>query len=139
MKIHISFRHKPGFVTVDLAKGLDPDDQIFSHEDDAGVIRHFHIRTLQALATSDLLVTRPCDPEIANFISIHHNVTNLSRVAFRCHLPGLLCAFDDGTDLIVDGNHRYVWRTMHKMLTMQFYRLPESIWRQSLLILPLGF
>jgi hypothetical protein len=121
---------------------LDHTNQVFSHVDnDDGTERHFHIPKLQRLADEKVKGV-----ELIEFgiIAPHVQFVIDNRGVDEFHInerltddmlekPGLMCAWPDGTQLVVDGNHRYVARFRRGKPHMAFWVFPEAVWRRSLL------
>lgn len=130
----------------------DYTDQIYSHLDTDGRDRHFHVTKLQKLIIHSF-TDLPLGSSKAELGVFPVNEENAAFVAGRCSLdeahiarlsgddvdkPGIICLFDDTTQLIVDGNHRYIKRYRLKKDTMEFWIAPEAIWRRTLLAVPLA-
>lgn len=138
--IRFPFLYRQGSVQLPL-NIPDPNNQVFHHKDEQGVYRHFHINTLMRLVRVHRCPLLTCEvtEEQGKFITANHGIEE-RRIATmplsNLSEPGLLCKFPDGTDLIVEGNHRFVWLARHGMETMEFYEIPEEVWKQSLLRIP---
>lgn len=142
--IYLPYIHDSGGTVINLAKP-DYTDQIFSHRDLDGAYRHFHIPKLAAMISrqttdqfhfGEFEVTAEMAAIIANGhgIEAEHLATRISEEFL--HTPGIMCAFADGTQLLVDGNHRFVKRAQCGLQFMQFWLLPETAWRNALVALP---
>lgn len=144
--VFIHFLHDNGGITIRLDKP-DYADQYFTHIDpEDGTIRHFHVPKLQTIIKQksfDIGVFA-CTPEQASFIMQNHNIDekHMDRISDQSlNEPGIICLFEDGggSQLIVDGNHRYVKRTRLGLETMDFWLVPETTWRSALLRVPDSF
>ena len=145
--ILIPYAHDSGGVRISL-EGPDYRDQYFTHRDpDDDMIRHFHVPKL-----IDLIKRNPESFEIGVFDITEEQLAFVkqNRGIDETHInqrmsdafldePGIICIFPDGSQLIVDGNHRFVLRGQRKMRTMGFWMVPEAIWRKSLLRVPSQF
>lgn len=95
-----------------------PVDELFSHEDTDGVTRHFNAsamtRSVLAGTTTPTYATLALYPDLVASIEANHGVEqdHLEKVAGSLDTIILLVEFTDGSNLVVDGNHRIVkrWR-----------------------------
>lgn len=137
----IPFKYAKGGVMISPV--FSYDDQLFSHKDTEGTYRHFHIRTLKALVTTNLccpIVRMDITPDQVAICRQYHGIEEayLNRMPLRfVDEPGLICMFKDDTTLLVDGNHRFVYRGDNGYPYMSFYVIPEEVWRNCLLDMPL--
>lgn len=144
--IFLHYLYDDGGATIPLT-APDYRDQIFSHVDpDNGRTRHFHIPKLRSSIkqTPVTLESFECLPEQARFVQTNHcideaHLERLSAESDYLDQPGIICVFPDQTQLIVDGNHRYIKRTRLGKATMEFWMVPERMWRRSLLRLPSAY
>jgi predicted protein tyrosine phosphatase len=142
--MYLSYRYAAGGHILNLAVH-DYRDQIFSHRDDDGTTRHFHIIALKATiqAGNAVLAELPVDAQQVAFTTANRSLdeTHIKERISDEYLnePGIICLFADDSHLIVDGNHRYVKRARLGLPTMLFWMLSELQWRQSLLIVPSSF
>lgn len=96
---------------------LGPFEEVFSHRDDHGVIRHFaatrmyrHAMASQAGGDPIELAIVPLDENVAG----HARKQGIEQWKVDrlqdpwLQLPGVGVQFQDGTVLLVDGNHRVV-------------------------------
>ncbi len=111
------------------------DDQVFTHKDlETGEIIHFHVsQILRDLKSGKLrppLVILAVDRATAELFTQSQGVEadHLPRIANKVHDPILLADFDDGTSLVIDGNHRYVLRFTMGFKEIKAYRLDPKMW-----------
>lgn len=93
-------------------------DEIFSHEDNEGVTRHFNPSAMLR-AIIDLKVFPICQmidlsTDLVESIESNHGVEQdrLDKILDRLDNPIVIIKFEDQTHLVIDGNHRVVkrWR-----------------------------
>jgi hypothetical protein len=144
-RVFLPYRHDAGGNTID-AETRDYQDQMFSHHDpDDGRLRHFHIPKLKRLIAQNKLplATFPVNLEEVDFVLANRPIdeTHLAQRISDEFLnePGIICLFPDGSQLIVDGNHRFVKRGRLGLSSMDFWLVPEEIWQKSLLNVPSAF
>jgi hypothetical protein len=96
-----------------------PTDEIFSHTDLQGVTRHWNtsamVRAVFQRRVKPSLVNCPLTEDLIQHIEQNHGVEepNIAQLPDKVlEIPVVLVHFDDGSDLLVDGNHRVVkrWR-----------------------------
>lgn len=139
--VYLPFLYDNGRVLLSTT-APDPTNQVFSHIDDEdGTERHFHIPKLQQLADQRLPGVELVEFEI---IEPHVQFIITNRGIDEYHVnerlknadldqPGLMCSWPDGSQLVVDGNHRYVARFRRGKPFMAFWVFPERVWRRALL------
>jgi hypothetical protein len=96
-----------------------PTDEIFTHTDLQGVTRHWNtsamVRAVFQRKVKPSLVNCPLTEDLIQHIEQNHGVEepNISQLPDKVlDIPVVLVHFEDGQDLLVDGNHRVVkrWR-----------------------------
>lgn len=141
--LYLSFLHDAGGVRINTTR-MDYANQGFIHTDPTGAKRHFFIPKLQCMADEGIkgirlvefgLLEDQMQSVIENQgIEEYHVNTRLTDEILE--KPGLMCEWPDGSQLVVDGNHRYVARYRRGKSFMAFWIFPESIWRRALLVSP---
>ena len=148
-RTYLPYKFDDGGTIVD-PHNRDYTDQIYSHLDTDGRERHFHVTKLRRLIIESFTdIPQPLDQCALGVFPV--NDEQAAIVAGRSLLdenhiarisgaylnePGIICLFDDDSQLIVDGNHRYIKRNRLELETMEFWLAPESIWRLTLLEVP---
>lgn len=107
-----------------------PLDEIFSHEDLDGVTRHFNtsamVRGVMHSKVTPLYRSIDLSESLVAYIEKNHGVeqSHLSNVEHTIDNPVVLVEFEDGTSLVVDGNHRIVkrWRKGLKSATAMVFK-----------------
>jgi hypothetical protein len=124
----------------------DYKEQYFTHHDLDDQFRHFHIAKLVKMIERNPnafdIGVFPIDPQLVEFVRNNQGTDEgyLTRMSSQfIDVPGIICLFADGSQLIVDGNHRFVKRYELGRDNMQFHLIPESAWRKSLLRVPESF
>jgi hypothetical protein len=110
----------------------------FVHTDETGQVRHFHIAKLKTLLNQ--MSVRLCsvditEPHVAFVLEnggIDQAYVEQMDTTF-INEPGIICEFDDTTQLQVDGNHRLIKRSQMGLASMEFWVVPEAVWRKCLL------
>jgi len=115
-------------------------DQVFSHFDpETGLTRHFAVGPILRDLQSGGLRPEVCDLEVtaksAAYLLSNAGIEqdHLARITSRLHEPILLADFEDGTSLIIDGNHRYVLRFAMGLRYIKAYRLTPTMWEPYLI------
>ena len=138
------YLHDEGSARIDL-RVPQTADQIFSHLDpDDGRTRHFHIPKLAQLirqyADACELIEYGITDEQVEFVIRTHNIDDghvVNRITpDSLEQPGIICAFPDETELLVDGNHRFVARHRAGKTMMRFWKVPYPLWEKSLVRVP---
>lgn len=115
-----------------------PGDQIFSHTDNDGVERHFNTSAMgrAALLQQVTPVLAVCDlyEDLITHIMKNHGVEedHVSKVSHMADHPVMLVEFEDGTNLLVDGNHRAVWRWRNGYRNIKALVFKPGMWEQFL-------
>jgi len=140
--VFIPYLHREGGVHASL-RIPDPTKQIHTHIDLLGVQRHYYVPDLIAMTLAEPmryeLVRYQVDAKQAGHIVAYHGIelSHLTAISsLRLDVPGIIVSFPDGTEIIVDGNHRYVKRFSLGKTAMAFWRIPEEQAKQSMLNLP---
>lgn len=121
-------------------KAIDcyPGDQLFTHTDLTGVVRHFNTSAmgraaLMQMVTPVLAVCELYEDLITHIIKNHgiedDHVQNVGHLADH---PVMLVVFEDGTNLLVDGNHRAVWRWRNGYRNIKALVFHVGTWEQFL-------
>lgn len=144
----IPFVHSDDVFTVRLGS-RDPTDQVFTYqalnEDDspAGAMIHVAVGKLRREIARNPRAFRQKEyavvPEQAVHVIEHNGVEmgHLDRLSERAaEHPGILLEWNDGTETIVDGNHRYVKRWQLGKETMWFTIVTEEQIKPFLLDFP---
>jgi hypothetical protein len=134
-QVRIHYKYDSGTTILPMTK---PDyyNQRFTHiDEETGEIRHFHIPKLRSLLNNwrVRLMTMAITEEQAELVITTHAVDERHLGNLAIDKPGIICEFPDTTQLLVDGNHRYVKRFRLGLKTMEFWSVPENIWRKCLL------
>jgi len=93
-----------------------PLDQIFSHLDLEGVTRHFNCGAMtRAVITKRVrptVIKLALYPRLVTHIRENHGIEadHLGEIDENLETPIIVVEFQDGANLIVDGNHRVVRR-----------------------------
>ena len=113
----------------------DPFDQIFSHTDFSGVTRHFNataiIRAISYRRITPNFATLDLIPSVIDTIEKHHGVdqVHLDRLTDdMLSSPILIAEFNDGANLVIDGNHRIVKRFKKGFKTVDAVIVNEPDW-----------
>jgi hypothetical protein len=126
---------------------IDYRNQLFSHIDpDDHRIRHFDISKLikmikQEPSAFEIGLFELLEQQV-NFIQQNHGIdeTHFNRISDEfLNEPGIICLFADTSQLVVDGNHRFIARARRNLESMAFWLVPETTWRKALLRLPSQF
>lgn len=144
-KTFLPYKFDTGGVIVD-PHNIDYRDQIFSHTDpDDQRTRNFHVTKLKQLIRQNTfpLIDFEISETHAKFVA-DHRLIDQTHITERMtdalvNEPGIICLFSDESQLTVDGNHRFIKRFQLGMPTMQFWLVPESAWRKSLVNVPSAF
>lgn len=136
----VPFKFRSGIMKMDISDATG--HQTFSHQDDKGTWRHWHIPTLQDLCEKGKAekITLGVDRQHALFM-VNNNGIEKDHV-FRLPMerlknPGIAVYFEtDDTWVIVDGNHRYVRAFLEGWKEMPFYKVSEKTARYAQLELP---
>ena len=99
-----------------------PLDQIFSHEDLDGVVRHFNASAMLRGVVREVVPATfyriTLEEELIDHLVSNHGIEehHLDR-ALDLEEPVLMVEFSDGKSLVIDGNHRLVkrWRLGKKV------------------------
>lgn len=143
-KLYLSYIYDDGGI---LIQPNHPDyaNQTFIHTDLVGQTRHFHVAKLASLIRQSPdfpLEHFPADATSAAHVMANNGIEedHFARMTDEfLNEPGIICVFDDDTQLIADGNHRLVKRARLNLEFMSFWMVPETIWRRVLLMVPDGF
>lgn len=138
--VHPELNDSPGLVFT----GSPSDGQVFTHVDLEGHMRSWHIpRLIQLIATKPekyepLHVS--VNAEQAAYLVSNNGIEldHLDRLMpAQLNMPGILIHFpDEGTDIFVDGNHRYVRLMRDGITEMKCWRVTERQAMPALIDLP---
>jgi hypothetical protein len=139
-KVFLPFTHRPGGVLVSASPvDFDTNDQVFSHRGTDGTCRSYHIASLQAFTGIAERITIALTQSDVYVVIRQYGIEieHLERIQpTQLRQPGLMVSFDDGTDLIVDGNHRLVKRYQTGLREMYFFRFTEEQAKQAMIDVP---
>lgn len=117
---------------------LLPTDEVFTHIDDDGTVRHFAIgvltRMLLQISAPTLWVA--IEQEHVDFILANRGVEQekLDRMTPEYRdKPIIGAVWYDGSVLIIDGHHRYIKRHQAGFTEIEAIPLPPEIWEDYLL------
>jgi hypothetical protein len=118
----------------------EDNEQVFSFDADSGGQLHMCVPALAALHRRQperwRTLTIPLEPEDATTL-IRTRGIELAHVAEmelqRAQEPGYAIFLEDGSFLVVDGNHRYVFRCMAGMQGMSFHTCAAPDWHAALI------
>ncbi len=140
--IRVSYLHDSGYLELDPTK-MTWSDQIFSHRDREGTYRHFDVTKLWQMVNADTSRyarrTFAVTNDEAVYLARNHGVDgqHLARITrLQAEQPGLMVEFPDSTQIVLDGNHRYLKRFSLGRKTMDFYVLTEAQARPAMLAIP---
>lgn len=134
-RVFVPFKHRDGRIEIDLDNPdhRDPQNQIFSHTDDTGVTRVYHIPTLCALiaAHPDRFPIRPMaiEQRTLRHITRHNGVEKryaLKMPQARLNEPGIMLELPNLQHILLDGNQRYYARSLRNMKHMDFHICTEE-------------
>jgi len=123
----------------------NPFDQVLEHIDpDDGLCRYFHVNKLKKMIADDQKTENPrcelnrmaVESDLVTFFIENRGVNVDYAKTIEPPLldePGIMCIFPDGTQLTADGNHRFVGRAYRNLEYMDFWFVPESMWKKTLL------
>ncbi len=132
--LKLPFKYRSGYVKADLTR-LDYQDQIFTFtSEDGRTVWHWHIKTLIEIVKNGNfpLGTMAVEENTAihikefNGIESKHIDRIISQRPNWASEPGIAINFSDGTDVIVDGNHRYLLSFLSGKKVMNFWCLTEE-------------
>lgn len=115
-----------------------PKDQIFSHIDLRGVARHFNASAMTRAVLMGQVKPMPvvCDlyQELIDHTMAHGGIeeAHIENVAETSEHPVLLVEFADGESLLVDGNHRIIWRWRHGLRNVKALVFKPGQWEPFL-------
>lgn len=142
----LPFLHQSGGMLLDFNTMPEESryrDQVFSHYEDDGLPRHFHIQTIKKALedNSDAceLSGIATDQDHANRLirSLTIDQAHLDRLSDeKLNQPGIMCRFADDSMILVDGNHRFVKLTQMGIDHMAMWIVPETIWSKALIRMP---
>ena len=141
-RLFVPYLHRRDGVWIDAVPR--PEQQVFTFQHrDTGKLYSWHVAELLRLAlrfpervghiTVDLL------PEQVDHVRRLNGVEParlLQLTTKQLEVPGLFLKMPGGSDLLVDGNHRYVRRFDLGLPSMRFVQLHEPMWRLGLLNVP---
>lgn len=116
-----------------------PLDEIFTHDDEDGVVRDFNASAMVRFAmrpdSGIEIITVPCGLDHAQYIRTHRGIEQ-PRLDRLCEpflsLPIVFVEWMDGSHLSVDGHHRWVRRAELGLPTIDGYRFPLGLWEHFL-------
>jgi hypothetical protein len=139
--LRVPYADGSGYLNLD--RTVNYANQIFSHQDDEGVQRHYDVTKLWRIARAnpaDYPVQElPLDAELADYLVRARSVErdHLDRITLvRLEEPGMVLLFDDTTTLILDGSHRFVKRQRLGLTTMRFVAFSEVEALPAKLVIP---
>lgn len=113
-------------------------DEIFTHEDDDGTVRHFNATRMLQFARSKSVVER-CNIELVEaqveFIKRSRGIERpkVDRlIEPYLSQPILFIEFEPGIHLTVDGHHRIVRNWEDGKRVIHAYRFPFGVWQPFL-------
>lgn len=115
-----------------------PLDEIFSHEDTEGVTRHFNatqmVRAIVNHQINPIMAVLDLYEDLVRHLIANHGIEedHLHQIGSTLDSPILLVEFADGTNLIVDGNHRVVKRWQEGLKTVTAAILKPGVWEPYL-------
>lgn len=111
--------------------------EVFSHTDTDGTVRHFSVPMLRASIRTRpndwRLQTVPINRAFAAEIRRCSSVEEARLKAYplsKLDEPGIACIFPDTAVLVVDGSHRIVKRVARGLKEMRFWMAEEAVWRE---------
>jgi hypothetical protein len=114
---------------------IRPGDELFTHRDpDSGVYRHFNSSAIARAITSGKLVAQKVKADLPKSLADHLRANGgiepvgLERAARRVDVPILIADFKDGQSMIIDGNHRALYRFDAGYTFVMAYVLSEDQW-----------
>lgn len=139
----LPYLYADGYLRIDLNKGPQPDQQIFSFKGDDGTVYHFDIPKIKrmiaenpSLYSTESFAIRPED---VLYIVANRGVEedHLIRLADKTlNENGLMVRFPEKDEIIIDGNHRMVARFNRHLDFMDFTVLTIEQAKPALLALP---
>lgn len=143
MIMRVPYLNGDGHLVIDFRLGVVPSQQIFSHCDPEGTYRYFDINRLYRIAAENPAVfpvlSAPIDPAVVEYIREKQGIEAehvKGMTQSRVMEPGLILQFDDGTYVILDGNHRIVKRHAMGLPEMIFYGFSEPEATPAMLKMP---
>lgn len=116
-------------------------DQIFSHVDGQGAVRHFNTTAITNAILSRVLApdfaTLLLTPSVVSHIEQNHGIEpgHLNKIPDEAlNRPVLLAMFRDNTSLVIDGNHRIVKRYRIGKTTVDALVITEAQWLPFLVV-----
>ena len=115
-----------------------PMDQLFSHEDMTNVTRHFNTSAMGRAVVNGTVKpeyhTMDLYEDLVDSVEQYHGVEqdHIDKVVETIDHPILLVRFTDGSNLIVDGNHRIVKRWRMGLKTVVAAIFNPGQWEQFL-------
>lgn len=130
---------------------LDRYEEVFTHKDDDGEIRHFPVRQMFKLAiemigkTPEIIAANfPLMPDVGKHIKKNmgiekDRVRRLKEPYLSKPMIGVLWG-DNPTDpvTIIDGNHRYIRLLKEGRVSADIFIFKKSLWQQMLIPLNQG-
>jgi hypothetical protein len=119
-------------------------DEVFTHADEDGTIRHFNATRLFAAIVygkvADFeLISFDLTLDQYEFMMAHRGVEEPRVARLRepyLSAPGVLCHLPTGRQLLIDGTHRFVRRYRDGLRLMLAFLVPESEWCRYLVHMP---
>lgn len=141
MIIRIPYKHRTGYT--ETSEVPDYTNQIFTHIEDGGFTRVFHVRVLEQIIADGLPASQRLpmviSPEQALYLYANAGVDRTWVAQMpqrRVDLPGIICILPDDKMILVDGNHRYIRRWQEHYDAMDFWVLTEAQCAPSILDVP---
>lgn len=134
-RVFVPFKYAPGRIEIDLdnPQHHDPQNQTFSHTDDAGVTRVYHIPTLRALIAANpsmypirsMAIERKTLRHILRYNGVDKRYA-LKIPQERLDEPGIMLELPNRQHILLDGNQRYYSRSLRQMNCMDFHICTEQ-------------